>query len=373
MAGPVAFVTEIIAPHRIAAFNALADRLGDRLRFIFINESESRRSWPVYRDEIRFDYSVLGGFTWTVPLRGDRQPVYLAPPLLPRLLRGDYETVVVGGWSHLEAYWSLAYAGLWRRRLVLWSETPLLGSTPQRPLRDAVKRTIVGGSSAYVVPGASAGRYLRRLGADRERLYWAPNAVDADFWASGPSPSSDRTTLLYIGRLVPRKGVALALRAFARSRLAGWMEFVVAGDGPERTRLEAEAPEGVRFVGDVDRDRLRDLLAHACALVVPSEHEVWGLVVNEAAAAGVPSVVSDGVGAARDFVVDERSGLVVPAGDVVALTAAFDRLAADPELARRLGQGARERSAEFSPERWAEGMAAAIDGTADAMSATVRA
>jgi hypothetical protein len=102
MTGRTALITEIIAPYRIPVFNELCRQLGGELDVFFIARSEGRRTWPIYEQEIRFPYHVLGGLQFSLQLRGDVQPVYLAPPILPRLLRGRYSSVVVGGWNHLE-------------------------------------------------------------------------------------------------------------------------------------------------------------------------------------------------------------------------------------------------------------------------------
>ena len=91
---PVAIVTEIISPYRIPVLNELSRLLDDRLEVFFINESEGRRDWPIYRDEIRFHYQVLGGVQLTVPLRGDFQPFYLAPPLLLHLARRGFRVLL---------------------------------------------------------------------------------------------------------------------------------------------------------------------------------------------------------------------------------------------------------------------------------------
>src|SRR6185503_8553726 len=90
--------------------------------------------------------------------------------------------------------------------------------------------------------------------------------------------------------------------------------------------------------------------------------EPWGLVVNEAFHQGVPVIATDAVGAAAGGLVEhERTGLVVPAGDADALTAALRRLQGDPELRGRLGASAREAVRAHSHERWAEGMSAALE------------
>jgi glycosyltransferase involved in cell wall biosynthesis len=358
----VALVTEIIAPYRLPVFNALNELLDGGLTVFFIAETEARRTWPIHRDEIAFQHEVLGGVHFDVPYRGDRQPVYVARPLFPRLERGAFDAVIVGGWNHLECYQALAWARIRRRRFVLWSETPLLGTLPSRRIRNALKRLVVRGADSFVVPGPSAAAYLEALGAPHDAIRPAPNAVDNSYWGRIPAelPRREGLTLLFVGRLVHVKGVDIALGAFGRSRLAGAATFLIAGDGPERAGLERGAPPGVRFLGDLGRDDLR-VLYHSCdMLVFPSRYDPWGLVVNEAACAGLPVIGSTGAGATCDMIVDGENGLRVPAGDVDALRAAFDRLAGEPDLPARLRPGAAALAERHSPAACAAGLFAAL-------------
>jgi glycosyltransferase involved in cell wall biosynthesis len=358
----VALVTEIPAPYRLPVFGELARLLDGGLTVYFLSLSERRRAWGFAADEARFDFEVLGGIQLNVPYQGDSLPLYLSRPLLPRLVRGGYDAVVVGGWNHLECYEALAYCARRRRRFVLWSETPLLGALPARPLRAAFKRAVVRRSDRYVVPGPSAARYLAALGAPAAAIELAPNAVDVAYWSIRPDdlPPARRPSLLYVGRLARSKGVDVALRAFARSQLSGSWELVVAGDGPERADLERLAPPGVRFLGACDRDALRRLYHSADALVFPSRYDPWGLVLNEAACAGLPAVASDGAGATRDLVVDGVNGLVVRAGSVDDLTRGLDLVAADPGLAPRLGAEFRRVADTHTPAACAAGLARAL-------------
>jgi glycosyltransferase involved in cell wall biosynthesis len=119
-------------------------------------------------------------------------------------------------------------------------------------------------------------------------------------------------------------------------------------------------------LGKVDRDALPPLYAAADALVLPSIatatfREPWGLVCNEAMHQGTPVIASDAVGAAAGGLIrDGRSGFVVPAGNPDALAARLTALAAAPELRERLGAEARATVADYTPERWALGMSAAL-------------
>jgi glycosyltransferase involved in cell wall biosynthesis len=116
----------------------------------------------------------------------------------------------------------------------------------------------------------------------------------------------------------------------------------------------------------VSQTELRNFYAAADVLVLPSIptrtfREPWGLVANEAMNRGLPVISSDAVGAAAGGLVqDGRNGLLVPAGDAVALAAALRQLARDPALRARLGAAAREDVSAYTHEAWAEGFSRAL-------------
>ena len=358
----IALITEIISPYRIPVFNALNSAVDGGLHVIFLSETEGRRSWPVYRDEMEFSFEVLGGLRFGIPYYGDSIPLYLSRPVASRLRRGGFDAVLVGGWNHISCYEALAWCKLRNKKFALWSETPLLGPSPSRPLRTIFKRAVVSRADGFAVPGVSAGRYLSLLGAAPERIHVAPNAVDNTFWSAVPPglPKRERLTLLYVGRLVSAKGIDLALAAFAGSQLAGKADFLIAGDGPFRAALERLAGPDVRFLGSQNRDELRVLYHSVDMLVLPTLRDVWGLVLNEAACARVAAIVSDAAGAAHDMIRDGESGVVVEVGSVNALRSAFDRVAGDPSLPRRLGNAANELMKVYTPEACAAGLLASV-------------
>ena len=122
--------------------------------------------------------------------------------------------------------------------------------------------------------------------------------------------------------------------------------FVLAGEGPERARLEADAETlGIRdrvvFLGR--RDDVPELLGASDAFVLPSLYEGTSLSVLEAMAAGCP-VVASAIPGTDELVVDGESGLLVPPGDVDALAVALRRMLAEPLLRERLGSAARQRA-----------------------------
>jgi glycosyltransferase involved in cell wall biosynthesis len=134
-------------------------------------------------------------------------------------------------------------------------------------------------------------------------------------------------------------------------------ELVVAGSGLEEARLRAAAPASARFLGHVERDDLPAWYAAADVLCLPSRSEPWGMPLNEGAAAGLPLVATEAVGAAWDLIEEGRNGFRVPVDDPDALRAALRRLLDDETFRRTAGARSRELSSRFTPEAWADAVA----------------
>jgi glycosyltransferase involved in cell wall biosynthesis len=168
-------------------------------------------------------------------------------------------------------------------------------------------------------------------------------------------PTNDRPIVGYAGRLVTLKGVDVLLRAAAT--LPG-LRVEVAGDGPERSRLEAIDPSAT-FLGW--QPRLDDLLARWDLFALPSREEAFGIAALEAMAAGRP-VVATRVGGLPELIDDGLTGLLVPPDDPPALAAALASLAADPARRARMGEAGRARAAtHFAPERMVAAVASLYD------------
>jgi glycosyltransferase involved in cell wall biosynthesis len=265
------------------------------------------------------------------------------------------DAVGVGGWNQPAFWQASAYCRRHRVPLLVWVESTARDARSEsRPL-ELAKRTLIRRAAGFFVPGRASADYVRSFGVPEERIALAPNAVDAEIFgrAAVDRRGRENCTFLYAGRLDEEKGLDVLLRAFARAP----GELILAGSGSEESRLRALADERVRFLGPLDRDELPAVYAQADVFVLPSRSEPWGMVLNEAAAAGLPLVATDGVGAAHDLVEDGVNGFRVPVGDEAALATALTRLAVDEPF--RLAAGARssELAVRFTPEAWADGVA----------------
>ena len=131
--------------------------------------------------------------------------------------------------------------------------------------------------------------------------------------------------------------------------------LVFVGDGPLRSALESEAgllgiAEKLRFLGFVNQTGLPEIYTASDVFVLPSEHEPFGVVVNEAMLCQCPVIVSDRVGAGFDLVRDSETGFVFAMGDVTDLADTLRRAMSDRVRLRRMGEASRLRMAHWSPD-----------------------
>lgn len=187
----------------------------------------------------------------------------------------------------------------------------------------------------------------------RGRFRIIPNAVDLTLFH--PAPRRDERGLkriLFVGRLLPVKGVPILLQAAAmvRAPRSAWQLDIV-GDGPGREEYEHLAAtlrlgETAVFHGRLPRPRIAEMMREAECLVLPSQWENFPVVVLEAMASGLP-VVATRVGGIPELV-DDQVGYLVSPGDAAALGRALDDLLA---VSDRYDRAAiRERAQPYSPE-----------------------
>jgi len=324
---------------------------------------------------------TVAGRTWRVEpkhravfLRGLRVPgaarvlhhdYPLTPGVVPTLEDIRPDVVVVSGWSTFAAQAAIAWCRLRTVPYVLVVESHDEGPRPgwRRKVKDTVVPPVVANAAGILVTGTLARNSMVARGAPADRVRVFANTVDVEeFGASASRLASRRPELrsalgaedddvvvLSVARLAPEKGLQDLVRAVheaADPRLL----LVVAGEGGERSRLEGLGRElGVRLVltGDLDWERIAELYVAADVFALLSEREPWAVVVNEAAACGLPLVLSDRVGAAHDLLRDGDNGALVAAGDISAAARALGELAADPELRRARGERSRELAADW--------------------------
>jgi glycosyltransferase involved in cell wall biosynthesis len=259
---------------------------------------------------------------------------------------------------------------------VVWHQRELVSDTRMpRTARRALRWLVGAVPDAVVVNSEATRRSLQGSRSDSTATFVVPDCVDGRATPATESPRAGTQSLTFgvVGRLAPQKGQREFLVAFAtafaddpsiHARVVGAALF---GEDDYAASLRALAVdlgiasrvEFVGFVPDVGPE-----LARLDVLVVPSlVPEGFGLTVVEGMAAGLPVIAPDAGGPA-ELISDDVDGVLVPPRDTAALASALRHLAADPDERHRLGEAARGRAADFTPERAAACLAEALRAAA---------
>lgn len=230
---------------------------------------------------------------------------------------------------------ALAWKALRRRSFLMWSESSRSSGLLRGRVSQLLRRAVLRSSDRIVTIGSQATAWITEdLGvpADKVTTSCLPSGFADEASSQGLFRRIGRfdaaaPRFLFVGRLVALKQLPRLLDAFAVVRAQHpAATLTVVGDGPMRAELEARtggSGRGVTFAGWAEGEELRRALREHDVLVLPSEREVWGLVVNEALAHGLYVIASDAVGSAHDLLAGPALGARVPVHDTAALAAAM--------------------------------------------------
>jgi len=325
-------------PYRAPLFDRIAARPDIDLTVIYAAQTVAGRDWSV---DLAHRAIFLRGLTVPGARTVLRHDYPLTVGVLHALRDAVPEAVVISGWSTFAAQAAIAWCRARRVPYVLHVESHDLGPRARwrRAVKDAVASPVIRGAASVLVVGSAARASVVARGASRVRVF--ANTIDVERWMERaqrlPRPPHDGTVVLSVGRDVPEKGLDVLADACARA--------------------------GVRLVtvtGGLVEEELAHQYVEADVFALLSRHETWGVVVNEAAASGLPLVLSDRVGAAHDLLRDGENGYLVPADNVGAAAHALSKLAADADLRRRMGDRSQELVRAWTYDASADAFVAAV-------------
>lgn len=362
----VAFVTDIPTPYMLEALNALAELVD--LTVLFCSSTGTRALPWTLSDQLRFDHQVIGGRALRTGA-ADRPDYYLSPRVLSALAGIRPEAVVSAGYSIPTAYAAI-YCRLHRLPLIIYSEGTTRYESNLGRHQMLARSVLLRAASACVAISQPAVERFVELGVRPDRVFLAPYTSNLDpLWRIGRQrgyEDKETFTVMTAGRLVPHKGVDKLLRAAAAAgdKHPG-IRILVVGSGPEEGALRQLAAElgldDVEFAGFVNHSDLPARYAEADAFAFPTLEDTFGIVLLEAAAAGLPLIASPHAGATWDLIRDPHTGLIVDPADIAGFAAALLDLAKDPVRRRSLGQRARDATLGRSPAASARGYLSAIE------------
>ncbi len=382
----------VLASHPIQYFTPIYKRLAERpdisLDVLFCSDYGVRpRFDKQFGQKVRWDTDQLSGYrsrflTNVSPITDTFNPFHaINPGAFTGLLR-SYDAVWVNGYTYPSNWLAAAAAHLRSTPLLFRSELRISDDQvtgAKRYVRDAIVRWWVRRSAALLYIGEANREAYLRYGARPDQLFFCPYSVDVERidatsreYADAKQASLrqewclpvDRPVILFVGKLIARKHAEALLDIAAAVGPSG--HVALAGSGPMEPELRRRVAEdnlsNVTFFGFVNQSRLPEVYAMADVFIMASEREPWGLVLNEAMAAGVVPIVTEDVGANPDLIAEGETGYVVASGDTSLMIARVLTLLGDEGLRHRISAAARRRSLAYSYEASTEGIVSALRG-----------
>jgi glycosyltransferase involved in cell wall biosynthesis len=386
----------VLNSHPIQYFAPLYRRLAqepdiDLTVFYCSRQGSQQYIDPGFGQVVQWDVPLLEGYRYRfLPnLRRSEQMAgffsLINPRVVLELYRGRYDALWVHGHNYLTFIIAIIAARILRIPVFMRCETHLQLSRSKvkqvlrRPLLSLFYRHLL---AACLVIGSRNREFYRAHGVPERKLFDAPYTVDNAFFARSAHSyraqadsikgelhlPPDKPLILYASKLTLRKHPMDLLRAYERVRQGGTpVALLIVGSGEQETELTryraAHDIPDVFFFGFRNQLELPKFYAISDLFVLPSEDEPWGLIINEAMAAGLPIVASSEIGAVSDLVRDGVNGFLFPSGDVERLARAIRTLAEDAELRRHMRQRSEDTMSSWDFERDVRGICAALAAT----------
>lgn len=386
----------VLTTHPIQYYSAWFRHLAGRLdlQVFYAHRQDARgQAEAGFGVDFKWDTPLLEGYRyrWLVNVSANPRVGTFrgcdTPEITEFISSRRLDSWLIFGWNYksaLQAVWACRRSGV----PVLMrgdSQLPAGRALWKRILKFFPYRLGLPRVDAHLYVGKRNREYLEHYGVPTERLFFCPHCVDNQFFARRANQAERcgenwriRQELgigrrdfvaLFAGKLIPVKRPADMIEAFVRieQRTDAGLWLIVVGSGPLESELRRRAAESsrVRFLGFQNQSRMPALYRTADVLLMPSESETWGLAVNEAMAAGLPAIVSDGVGCSPDLIVEGSTGLTYPTGDIEALVDCLLRmrqLTADRGC--RIRRSVSKKIEEYSMDRATLGLLQALSAVA---------
>lgn len=305
---------------------------------------------------VEWDIPLLEGYAYSFVENKAAKPglhfmgIY-NPALFAEIKEWGSDAVLVYGWNYRSHLTLMRQAAkclpvYFRGDSHLLNQQSFLKETFKKVFLNWVYKPV---SMAFYV-GSHNKRYYKAFGMKEENLTFAPHAVNNCHFHK-PSPylaelrkkisyKENDTVFLFVGKLEPIKDPLTLLNAFFALKEKVNVKLIFIGEGPLKKELQelAKGMANIYFLGFQNQSQMPSVYALSDVLLLPSISETWGLVVNEAMAAGKAVVASDKVGCAADLIQEGVNGYTFAAGNYKALAAVLQKLIADRGRVKSMGK-----------------------------------
>lgn len=358
-------------PYHIARIKALHNYIKEQnwqVLGIELARSEAEYPWKSKVADLPFPIICLSAEQQLEQTKNDK----LIQRLYTVLNKVNPDVLVIAGYARITMLSALLWSTWHRKPAILFSETT--ENDAQRFwLQETIKNWILKLYKVALVGGKPQKRYLIKLGMPPDAIFFGYDVVGneafhPDKTKSLPQPF-DRPYFLTINRFVPKKNLLFLISSYAAYRQVtgsnAW-DLVLCGNGQLRPQIEQRITEFslqdvVHLPGFLQQDELLPYFAHARCFIHASIQEQWGLVVNEAMAAGLPVLVSNRCGCFEDLVSEGVNGFGFDPENLQQLADLMLKTSSGEINLQAIGQASLAHIQKFSPDYFAQGLMQAVE------------
>ena len=363
-------ITNQPSPYRVDFFAFLQGSVTDyEIHILFQSGNEATfRKWKGGEEKLQNVHILKSGIIRT---KGYTVNEHMIPFNIVREMRHISPDIIVASEYNIAAIFARTFAQIHHIPYVSWSDGTRHSERHIGLLQKISRKYIVRGADSFIASSSGTRENQIFLGARPERIFISELCVDQTRFREFGTDSideknRDETKLLFVGDLIPRKGLDLLLGALYRIKDIPFTLNIV-GNGTEAEKADMIGlihdlglDEKVRFSGFLSGDALLEAYREASVFVFPTREDCFGLVLLEAMAAGLPVISSRYAGASADLVKFNRNGFIIDPTDPVRFSKVLKKVLKNKEMRSRMGKESRKMALEFDFEHTAPGFMEAV-------------
>jgi len=323
----ILFIDGIITPYQIARYNLLNKNLNKPILVWFQDHTENFRGTN-NTNNISFKYKVLDLFKINF-LGTDFLTLRINKRIIKELnlIKKDIDRIVITGWDQPICLVACLWAKKNGIKVTLRSGSTINEDSFLRSITKPYVKWFVKLFDDYISYGTASSKYLSLLGAQEKKIFKFFNTVDINFFANQSNSRKkekqilkkllkireNEFVILSSGRFVKLKQFSYLINVFKKFHMKHpKSKLIIMGDGPEFDNCKKEAGNllnrKIFLPGLISHEQISDYYLVSSIFVLPSNREVWGLVVNEALACSLPALVSNVAGCTQDLIIEGKTG-----------------------------------------------------------------
>lgn len=325
----ILFLTNIPSPYRVKFFSQLGKLVDLTVLYELHNASNRDSSWKA--EDVELTYKEV--FLKSIKVTADGSISFD----VFSYLNDEYDFIVIGTHGTPTAKLAIFYMRARGIPYILNLDGMLSEELNQKSLLNRLlRKLLLQGACAYLTSGRDTDLYLQKLGIDiaAKCYHYHFSSVDNkdivdnnDFFTKKQIKNSldfkEKAIVMCVARFIPKKGIDMLLRAFACLKRRDTALVIIGGDGTVYdyvlNGIDDEVRSHIYFPGFMDKYKLAQYYRASDLFVLPTHHDEWGLVVNEAMANGLPIITTDKCGAGLEIIKDDENGFLVKDNDEAGL------------------------------------------------------